>query len=35
MNNKLVSKSNIKILHLKNWPSKIEYINIMKYPKNI
>ena len=35
MDNKSVSKSNNKILHPKNWPSNIEYINIMKYPKNI
>ena len=35
MNNKSVSKSKNKILDPKNWPSKIEYINIMKYPKYI
>lgn len=34
MNNNKISKSN-RILHPKNWPSHLEYINIMKYPKNI
>ena len=33
MNNKIY-KAN-KILHPKNWPTHLEYINIMKYPKNI
>lgn len=33
-NNKSISKYS-KILHPKNWPLHLEYINIMKYPKTI